>query len=76
VAATIFPTVTVLLERRYVLRYWRYLLGWRTVPPSGYGLPLPRLVTLRSMVRRHVALTNKRKSKPATVIQWPTKGAA
>lgn len=42
-----FKSVTNKLQRKYILAYWRYLLGWEEAAPSPYGLPWSAAVSLR-----------------------------
>lgn len=48
----VFPGVTNPRERRYILRYWWFILGWLDRPPSTRGIPVVQQCILRQMARR------------------------
>lgn len=63
-----FASVTAPSERRYLLRYWRFLLGWEHAPTIE-PLDPDTACTLRGIARCAVVAHNHR--GPARIHQFP-----
>jgi hypothetical protein len=69
-ATTKFPEIVSRTERLYALRYWRYLLGWSTAAPVGYGISDVRKWAIHRIVRRDIRTTTTRPQR-GLLLEFP-----
>ena len=66
-----FPKVTNRIERKYIHAYWRYLLGWGSLPAPPKLIARPRRIELRKLAHHAIKVKPKRKGK---LITFPNLG--